>query len=53
VQGVPSTAGDTARTYPTIRERRGAGGLWVLLLTAVFYFTGMDVGPGMPIHLSK
>jgi aminobenzoyl-glutamate transport protein len=25
---------------------------WVLIL-AVFYFTGADVGPGMPIHLSK
>jgi aminobenzoyl-glutamate transport protein len=26
--------------------------VWVLLL-AVFYFAGVDVGPGMPIHLSK
>ena len=26
--------------------------VWVLLL-AVFYFTGTDVGPGMPIHISK
>lgn len=26
--------------------------VWVLVL-AVFYFVGIDVGPGMPIHLSK
>ena len=26
--------------------------VWIAVL-AIFYFTGTDVGPGMPIHLAK